>query len=126
MSLTISGQLMNNEIAGDFSSGGYSISLLKCVISNNIAEIEGSLVSGLMYYSENARYTAGSLEILDIYPLEGDRYSMSYRYQWHIFNPCLDINTQDSLTNAVTFIVHPEKIIFDIINNDRPSTADEL
>ncbi|CNF03278.1 hypothetical protein [Yersinia mollaretii] len=117
---------MNNEIAGDFTSGCYPISLLKSVIDNNIREIEGSLVSGLMYYSENARYTAGSLEILDIFQLEDTHYSMSYCYQWHIFNPCLDINTEESLTNAVTFIVHPEKIVFDIINNDRPSTADEL
>ncbi|WP_338628854.1 hypothetical protein [Yersinia intermedia] len=117
---------MNNEIAGDFTSGRYAISLLKSVISNNICEIEGSLVSGLMYYSENAKYTEGSLEILDISHLEENYYSMTYCYQWHIFNPCLDINTEESLTGAVTFIVHPEKITFDIINNDRPSTADEL
>ncbi|OWF77026.1 hypothetical protein B4903_15860, partial [Yersinia frederiksenii] len=39
---------MNNEIAGDFSSGCYPISLLKNVINNNIREIEGNLVSGLM------------------------------------------------------------------------------
>lgn len=41
---------MNNEIAGDFSSGCYPISLLTDAIRNNIREIEGSLVSGLMYY----------------------------------------------------------------------------
>ncbi|AKP34585.1 hypothetical protein [Yersinia aleksiciae] len=117
---------MNNEIAGDFTSECYPVSLLKHIINNNIREIEGSLVSGLMYYSENARYTIGSLEILDISQLKENYYSMSYCYQWHIFNPCLDINTEESLTNAVTFIVHPEKIVFDIINNDRPSTADEL
>lgn len=117
---------MNNEIAGNFSSGCYPISLLTDAIRNNIREIEGSLVSGLMYYSENAQYTEGSLEILDISTLKDNRYSMSYCYRWYIFNPCLDINTEDLLTNTVTFIVHPQKIIFDIINNDRPSTADEL
>ncbi|MFJ1177768.1 hypothetical protein AB8P57_06345 [Yersinia enterocolitica] len=117
---------MNNEIAGNFSSGCYPISLLTDAIRNNIREIEGSLVSGLMYYSENAQYTEGSLEILDISALKGNRYSMSYCYRWYIFNPRLDINTEDLLTNTVTFIVHPQKIIFDIINNDRPSTADEL
>ncbi|WP_145484001.1 hypothetical protein [Yersinia rohdei] len=117
---------MNNEIAGDFSSVGYSVLLLKNVISNNIQEIEGSLVSGLMYYSENAKFTADSLVILDITYLEDNCYSMTYSYGWHIFNPCLDINTEESLTDTVTFIVHPEKIIFDIINKDRPSTADEL
>ncbi|WP_145507097.1 hypothetical protein [Yersinia alsatica] len=117
---------MNNEIAGDFSSGCYPISLLKNVINNNIREIEGNLVSGLMYYSEDARYKVGSLEILDIHNVKANCYSMTYCYQWYIFNPCLDINTEESLTNAVTFIVHPEKIVFDIINNDRPSTADEL
>ncbi|CNH15890.1 hypothetical protein [Yersinia pekkanenii] len=117
---------MNNEIAGDFASGRYPISLLKNVISNNIGGIERWLVSGLMSYSENARYGVGSLEILDISHLEDYHYSMSYCYQSHIFNPCLDIETEESLINAVTFIVHPKKITFDIINNDRPSTADEL
>lgn len=117
---------MNNEIAGDFFSGRYPISLLRNVIKNNIGEIEESLVSGLMYYSENAQYTTGSLEILDIINLKDNYYSMTYSYQWYIFNPCLDINTEELLTNTVTFIVHPEKITFDIINNDRPSTADEL
>ncbi|CNK78549.1 Uncharacterised protein [Yersinia frederiksenii] len=117
---------MNNEIAGDFTSGCYPISLLKNVISNNIQKIEGSLVSGLMYYSENARYSAGSLEILDITELKVSCYSMTYCYQWYIFNPCLDINTEESLTDTVRFVVHPDKIIFDIINKDRPSTADEL
>ncbi len=52
---------MNNEIVGDFVSGHYSVSLLKDVIRNNIHSIEESLVSGLMYYSEDARYTLGSL-----------------------------------------------------------------
>lgn len=117
---------MNNEIAENFASKHYSVSLLKEVISNNIHLIEESLVSGLMYYSEDARYTAGSLEILEITNLEDNRYSMTYRYQWHIFNACLDICAEESLTNSVTFIVHPEKIIFDIISNDRPSTVDEL
>lgn len=79
-----------------------------------------------MYYSEDARYKVGSLEILDIHNVKANGYSMTYCYQWYIFNACLDINTEESLTNAVTFIVHPEKIVFDIINNDRPSTADEL
>jgi hypothetical protein len=42
------------------------------------------------------------------------------------FNLCLDISTEEFVTNAVTFIVHPKKVIFDIINNKKPSTADEL
>ncbi|MGE4801381.1 hypothetical protein AB8989_13480 [Yersinia hibernica] len=117
---------MNNEIAGDFSSECYPVSLLKNVIKNNIREIEESLVSGLTYYSENAQYTLGSLEIIDIFALKDNCYSMTYCYRWYIFNPCLDINTEESVTSTVTFIVHPQKIIFDIINNDRPSTADEL
>lgn len=72
---------MNNEIAGDFSSGCYPVSLLTDAIKNNIREIEGSLVSGLMYYSENAQYTEGSLEILDISTLKDNCYSMSYCYR---------------------------------------------
>lgn len=117
---------MNNKMAGDFTSEHYSVSLLKDVIRNNIHSVEEVLVSGLMYYSEDARYTPGSLEILEITNLKDNQHSMTYRYQWYIFNACLDINTEEILTNTVTFIVHPEKIIFDIISNDRPSPADEL
>ncbi|ANI28333.1 hypothetical protein PL78_00560 [Yersinia entomophaga] len=117
---------MNKEIRGDFSRCLSSVSQLSEVIKDNISTIEENLTSGLMYYSEDARYAAGSLEILEIKNIQLNDYSMTYRYQWYIFNACLDINTQDYITNAVTFIVHPEKIIFDIIDYDKPSTADEL
>ncbi|ARZ01971.1 hypothetical protein [Yersinia ruckeri] len=79
-----------------------------------------------MYYSDNAHYMTGSLETLVIKNIQINGYSMTYRYKWSIFNVGIDINTEDFITNTVTFIIHPEKIIFDIIDYDKPSTADKL
>ncbi|BEL83775.1 hypothetical protein SM12VA4_04360 [Serratia marcescens] len=51
---------------------------------------------------------------------------MSYRYKWGIFNACLDINSEDTISDSVRFRVAQRGLIFDIIDNSRPSTADEL
>ncbi|MDK1703907.1 hypothetical protein OSR40_009155 [Serratia rubidaea] len=99
---------------------------LKSIINEKRAELAPLLTSELRYYSENARYVEGSLEILEIQNLSGLDYSMSYRYQWHIFNACLDINTQETVNGSVRFTQLPQGLIFDIIDNTPPSPADEL
>ncbi|MGO4742979.1 hypothetical protein [Serratia quinivorans] len=103
-----------------------SVKKLKKVINDKMSELVPALTSGLSFYSENARYTEGSLEILDIHALSDSLYSMSYRYKWTIFNACLDISAEEYIRESVTFSVAASGLIFDIIDNSRPSTADEL
>ncbi|CAI0730959.1 Uncharacterised protein [Serratia grimesii] len=103
-----------------------SVKKLKKVIIDKMSELEPALTSGLSFYSESARYAEGSLEILDIQALSNDKYSMSYRYKWTVFNACLDISAEEYISDSVTFRVAEQGLIFDIIDNSRPSTADEL
>jgi hypothetical protein len=103
-----------------------SVKKLKKVINEKISELVPSLTSGLSFYSESARYAEGSLEILDIHELSSSQYSMSYRYKWTIFNACLDIRAEEYISDSVTFSLAETGLIFDIIDNSRPSTADEL
>lgn len=103
-----------------------SVKKLKKVINDRMSELVPALTSGLGFYSENARYSEGSLEILDIHKLSDHEYSMSYRYKWTIFNACLDINAEEYINESVIFSVTESSLCFDIIDNSRPSTADEL
>ncbi|MCP1104695.1 hypothetical protein M6G53_04685 [Serratia nevei] len=113
-------------LACDLEVNALSVKKLKKVINDNIAELVPALTSGLSFYSESARYAEDSLEILDIVPQSDGGYSMRYRYKWGIFNACLDINSEDTLNDSVRFRVTAQGLIFDIIDNSRPSTADEL
>lgn len=103
-----------------------SVKKLKKVINARMSELVPALTSGLSFYSESARYSEGSLEILDIHKLSDHEYSMSYRYKWTIFNACLDINAEEYINESVFFSVTESGLRFDIIDNSRPSTADEL
>ncbi|AVJ16553.1 hypothetical protein HF675_18160 [Serratia sp. JUb9] len=117
---------MHITLACTLETAPASADQLKSVINEKRTELAPLLTSELRYYSENARYVDGSLEILDIQNLSGLDYSMSYRYQWHIFNACLDINTQETVNGSVRFTQVPQGLIFDIIDNTPPSPADEL
>ncbi|CAI1886053.1 hypothetical protein [Serratia liquefaciens] len=103
-----------------------SVKKLKKVINDRMSELVPALTSGLSFYLESARYSEGSLEILDIHKLSDHEYSMSYRYKWTIFNACLDINAEEYINESVIFSVTESSLCFDIIDNSRPSTADEL
>lgn len=103
-----------------------SVKQLRKVVGNQLSDLVPALTSGLSFYSENARYVEGSLEIIEINCISNSEYSMSYRYQWSIFNACLDIRDDEYINDSVTFTVAEKGLVFEIIDNSRPSTADEL
>ncbi|MGL6021392.1 MAG: hypothetical protein ACRC0C_22505 [Gibbsiella quercinecans] len=107
-------------------SSALSVKKLKEVIEDNLDILVPALTSGLSFYSESARYVPNSLEILEIKPLHNNEYSMHYRYQWEIFNGCLDISAEENISDNVTFTLNDGKLLFDIIDRSRPSTLDEL
>ncbi len=106
--------------------GALSVEQLKKVIDNQLTELVPALTSGLIFYSENAHYVEGSLEIIEIKHLGNNEYSMSYRYQWSVFNACLDICSDEHIKDIVTFTATEKGLVFDVVDNSRPSTADEL
>lgn len=103
-----------------------SITELKQLIETNIDKIEAPLTAGLSYYSYNARYTPGSIVIKSIELLHSQAYSMSYTYDWTIFNGCLDLNSVEISNESVSFIVKPEGLEFDIIDFSAAGTESEL
>lgn len=103
-----------------------SQSYLKNVIEKQISDIEDLLVGDLSYYSENAQYTPGSLNILSITMLDKDEYSMSYQFKWTIFNGCLDINAEEFTSEKVSFKVKTDALEFDIIDTERSAMGEEL
>ncbi|CAM3837619.1 hypothetical protein [Serratia silvae] len=106
--------------------GTLSVKQLRKVIGNRLSDLAPALTSGLSFYSENARYVEGSLEIIEINCISNSEYSMSYRYQWSIFNACLDISSEEYINDTVTFTLTEKGLMFEVIDNSRPSTADEL
>ncbi|CAI1012744.1 Uncharacterised protein [Serratia ficaria] len=117
---------MRITLACDLKINALSVKELKKVINDKISELVPALTSGLSFYSESARYAEDSLEILDIENVGNGDYSMSYRYKWTLFNACLDINAEEFISDSVRFSVTERGVVFDIIDNSRPSTADEL
>ncbi|MBS0968289.1 MULTISPECIES: hypothetical protein [Yersiniaceae] len=103
-----------------------SVSQLKTIVDANIPLLEDSLIGNLSYYSDNARYEAGSLTVTGLEPLSAHVYSMTYRYRWTIFNGCLDIDAAEQREERITFTHSGSQLCFNIIDNSRPSPSDEL
>lgn len=108
------------------AEGALSVKQLKKVIGEQLSKLAPVLTSGLSFYSENARYAEDSLEIIELKSSSSNEYSMSYRYQWSVFNACLDISSDEYINDSVTFTVTEKGLVFEVIDNSRPSTADEL
>lgn len=117
---------MRKLIPYDFQGKKPGITELSQIIESNIEMIEDPLTAGLSYYSYNARYTPGSLVIKSIELLSNQVYSMSYTYDWTIFNGCLDLNSAEDSNETVSFIVKPQGLEFDIIDFSSAGTENEL
>ncbi|EIC82359.1 hypothetical protein [Serratia sp. M24T3] len=117
---------MKKLIPHNFKGTNPGITELKQIIESNIEVIEVPLTAGLSYYSYNARYTPDSLVITSIELLNNQSYSMSYAFDWTIFNGCLDLNSVENSNESVSFIVKPEGLEFDIIDFSSAGTESEL
>jgi len=99
---------------------------LIAVINQNILKLSAALAGDLQWYSQNALLVPDSFVIISISAIAPSFFKMHYHYQWNVFNACLNINESETQTETVTFQVVPEGLLFDIIENQRPSPADEL
>ncbi|QHM70166.1 hypothetical protein C7M51_00426 [Mixta intestinalis] len=99
---------------------------LKSIIIQNIPKIEKWLIGDLEWYSQNALLVPGSIKVISVEALGQQQYKMAYRFDWNVFNACLDINQTESCQETITFEVIPGALAFNVIDNTRPSTADEL
>lgn len=91
-----------------------------------IPKIEDDLTGSLLWYSQNARYVPESLKIISIEYSQESRYKMTYSFRWNVFNGCLDIDAYQTTTESVNFEWQSDKLIFDFIETEQISAADEL
>jgi len=96
------------------------------VIQGIIPKIEDELTGSLLWYSQNAQYVPESLKIISIERREPTGYKMTYRFSWNVFNACLDIDESETSIHSVNFECQPDALIFDFIETERATVADEL
>ncbi|MRT40573.1 hypothetical protein [Pantoea sp. SOD02] len=96
------------------------------IIQGNILKIAEALAGDLQWYSQNAQLVPESFQIISIQPTNNNRFKMLYDFSWNLFNPCLDLNETFKRREEVLFQVTPGALVFEVIDNERPSPADEL
>lgn len=99
---------------------------LRNIILQNIPKIEKMLIGDLQWYSQNALFVPGTVNVISVEPMSNGRYKLIYQFDWNVFNACLDINQTETQRESVEFEVIPGALAFNFIDNARPSTADEL
>lgn len=96
------------------------------IIQGNILKIAEALAGDLQWYSQNAQLVPDSFQVISIQPCGNNRFKMLYDFSWNLFNPCLDLNETFTRHEEVMFLVTPGALVFEVIDNTRPSPADEL
>jgi hypothetical protein len=102
------------------------LNLLSENIQRIIPKIEASLTGSLLWYSQNAQYVPDSMKIISIEQSGESRYKMRYSFRWNVFNGCLDIDEDETTTETVNFEYQPGQLIFDFIQTEQLTSADEL
>lgn len=99
---------------------------LKILIQRNIPKIASALVGDLQWYSESAQLNENSFRVKSVEQVTTNRFKMFYDFEWNLFSPCLDLNEVTRREEQVTFNVHAGALHFEVVDNQRPGTADEL
>ncbi len=99
---------------------------LATIIKRNILKITESLVGDLQWYSANAQLVPDSLKVIDVQMTGPNRFKLLYDFQWNLFNACLDLNETITQNEQVSFHIGPAALVFEPIENHRPSPGDEL
>lgn len=96
------------------------------VIQRIIPKIEDELTGSLLWYSQNAQYVPQSLKIISFERTGTSGYKMTYSFSWNVFNACLDIDADETTIQSVNFECQPDALIFDFIDTEGVTAADEL
>lgn len=99
---------------------------LKHHVIQIIPKIEADLVGSLEWYAQNALYVRDSLDIISLEYLGSSRYKLNYSFRWNLYNPCLDIDSDQLINQSVNFTCEPGALVFDFIDNSRQTMSDEL
>lgn len=102
------------------------IAKIETFIQRNILKIAEPLAGDLQWYSHNALLVPESFKINSIEAVGPNRFKMLYHFDWNLFSPCLDLNETMTQKEQVMFQIVPGALAFELIDNTRPSPADEL
>jgi hypothetical protein len=114
------------RIECDIVPGETDQAKLATFIQRNILKIIEALVGDLQWYSQNALLVPQSFEIILIEQIAVDRFKLLYHFDWNLFSPCQDLNETIQQKEQVMFHILPGQLVFEVIDNLRPSTAEEL
>lgn len=120
------GLTMQAIIHCDIAVGEDNCAMLQAIIQGNILKIASALAGDLQWYSQNARLVPESFRIISIKIIANNRFKMLYDFQWNLFSPCQDLNETFTRQEDVMFHIKPGALVFEVIDNTRPSPADEL
>lgn len=120
------GLTMQAIIHCDIAVGEDNCTKLQALIQGNILKIASALAGDLQWYSQNARLVPESFRIISIKIIANNRFKMLYDFQWNLFSPCQDLNETFTRQEDVLFHIQPGALVFEVIDNTRPSPADEL
>lgn len=114
------------RIECDIVQGETDRTKLATIIQRNILKIIEALAGDLQWYSQNALLVPESFEIILIEPIAENRFKLLYHFDWNLFSPCQDLNETVQQKEQVMFHILPGALVFEVIDNRRPSPADEL
>lgn len=117
---------MRKSIPFSYKGNEPDLNLLSENIERIIPKIEDLLTGSLSWYSQNAQYVPESIKIISIEHSGESRYKMTYSFRWNVFNGCLDIDENETTVETVNFEQQPGQLIFDFIQTEQPTSADEL
>lgn len=117
---------MQPVIHGEVAPGERDSEKLMAIIQRNIPKIAEALVGDLQWYSQNAQLVPNSFKIISVENIAVDQFKMLYLFEWNLFSPCQDLNEVVTRKEQVNFHLLPGALRFEVIDNTRPSSADEL
>lgn len=117
---------MHKTLQVNYSQIDVDLPELMLAIQQIIPKIEADLVGSLDWYSHNARFVPNTIRIISLEHLQRSRYKLNYSFCWSLFNACLDIDAIETAIQSVNFSYKPNELVFDFVDNNRQSMADEL
>lgn len=99
---------------------------LEQLIQRNHEEIDNQLIGDLSAINHRAECHNGiSVELVE--HIEGNKYSLSYSYEWHVYNGCADMDESDEVMGDVTFEIDEDgELNFHFIVSEERSTHEEF
>lgn len=86
---------------------------------------ERDLIPDLDFISHQAENHTG-IEVVSVDHHINNEYTLTYRFDWSVYNGCSDMDESGTVEANISFTVHTDRIEFDLSAVASRSTMDEL